>query len=358
MDGIDAAILYTNGDAVERFGPSLTIAYTPETRELVKVAIQKASACGMPDNSLDAIHAAEMAVTDLHAEAVTALLAQAKLDSSAVDLIGFHGQTIAHRPDLGWTWQIGCGARLAAATGIPVVNDLRSNDMAGGGQGAPLVPIFHAAMLKRDRRHDTIAVLNIGGVANVTWVSFKDNADEPHITAFDTGPGNAMLDDWAEVHTGIPCDTDGMMSARGTMHDDILMGLMASPYFDEAPPKTLDRDDYSIQAVRGLSADDGAATITAFIVESVVAAQEHFAHPPDIWYVCGGGRHNPTLMRRLRRRFPVIVDPVEVLGWHGDALEAEAFAYLAVRSVRGLPLSLPSTTGTARPASGGTLYRP
>jgi len=176
--------------------------------------------------------------------------------------------------------------------------------------------------------------------------------------AFDTGPGNAMLDDWAEIHTGEPIDKDGNLAARGISHEEVVMGLMASPYFDEKPPKTLDRDDFNIQAVRGLSAEDGAATLTNFVIESVVSAQSHFPAPPEAWYVAGGGRHNPTMMRRLRRRMPVLVDPVEVLGWRGDSLEAEAFGFLAVRSQRGLPLSLPGTTGCDAPTVGGVLHQP
>lgn len=358
MDGIDAAMIYTDGVRVERHGPSLTLPYTPEMREQVRDGLKMAASCAGSDNPPNSIAALEQDLTDWHADAVQELLSVTGQAADEIDVIGFHGQTLTHRPDRGWTWQLGDGGRLAGQTGIAVVNDFRTADVAAGGEGAPLVPLYHAALLARSRKHDVVAVLNIGGVANVTWVSFGNDGGDPAIIAFDTGPGNAMLDDWAEIHTGKPVDLDGNLAARGLSHEEVVMGLMASPYFDEMPPKTLDRDDFNIQTVRGLSAEDGAATLTDFVVESVVSAQSHFPKPPEAWYVAGGGRHNPTMMRRLRRRMPVLVDPVEVLGWRGDALEAEAFAFLAVRSMRGLPLSLPGTTGCEKPTSGGVAHQP
>jgi len=358
MDGVDAAMIYTDGVRVERLGPSLTVSYPSDVRERIREGLNLASSCVQNGAIPPEIKALETELTDWHAHAIEELLAVTGQKASSVDLVGFHGQTLTHRPDRGWTWQIGDGGRLAGHTGINVVNDFRSADVAAGGEGAPLVPLYHAALLQRDRRHDTVAILNIGGVANVTWVSFAGDVSDPEIVAFDTGPGNAMLDDWAQIHTGQPCDMDGQLAARGISHEEVVLGLMASPYFDEQPPKTLDRADFNIQSVRGLSAEDGAATLTDFVIESVVSAQSHFPKPPEAWYVCGGGRLNPTMMRRLRRRLPVLVDPVEVLGWRGDALEAEAFAFLAMRSVRGLPISLPGTTGSRAPMTGGVLHKP
>lgn len=358
MDGVDAALVYTDGVRVERLGPSLTLPYTPEMRDALKEAIHIASAAAIPVDTPAEVKLIEQELTDWHAEAVFELLSVTDQPASSVDVIGFHGQTITHRPDRGWTWQIGDGGRLAGATGIKVINDFRTADMAAGGEGAPMVPIYHAAMFARDQRYKTVAVLNLGGVANVTWLSFGDDPVDPQMIAFDTGPGNAVLDDWAQLHTNQAYDQDGNLSARGISHEEMVMGMMATSYFDDPPPKTLDRDDFNIQAVRGLSAEDGAATLADFIVESVVAAQSHFPQPPEAWYVCGGGRHNATLMRRLRRRMPVLVDPVEVLGMRGDALEAEAFAFLAVRSERGLPLSYPETTGCEAPTTGGTAHMP
>jgi len=358
MDGIDAAMIYTDGVTISRLGPSLTVSYPDDVRGRIRAGLDFASSFAKGSEIPEQILELERELTDWHAHAVEELLKVTGQTAADVDLIGFHGQTLTHRPDRGWTWQIGDGGRLAGRTGIPVVNDFRTADVDAGGEGAPLVPLYHAALLKRARKHETVAVLNVGGVANVTWVSFVADPENPEIVAFDTGPGNAMLDDWAQIHTGKPCDTDGILAARGISHEEVVMGMVASPYFDEQPPKTLDRDDFNIQSVRGLSPEDGAATLTDFVVESVVAAQSHFPSPPSAWYICGGGRLNPTLMRRLRRRLPVLVDPVEVLGWRGDALEAEAFAFLAARSERGLPISLPSTTGCKEPTEGGELHKP
>ncbi|MFC3050957.1 anhydro-N-acetylmuramic acid kinase [Kordiimonas pumila] len=358
MDGVDAAMIYTDGVRVERLGPSMTIPFPSDVRDRIKEGMHVAAKCGSKNDAPEVIRLLEQELTDWNAHAVEELLAITGQKKKTIDVIGFHGQTLTHRPDRGWTWQIGDGGRLAGRTGIPVVNDFRSADVAAGGEGAPLVPLYHAALLKRARKHKTIAVLNIGGVANVTWVSFANSDDEPEVIAFDTGPGNAMLDDWAEIHTGKPCDTDGNLAARGLNHEEVVMGLMASPYFDEMPPKTLDRDDFNIQAVRGLSAEDGSATLTNFVVETIVSAQSHFPRPPEAWYICGGGRQNITLMRRLRRRLPVLLDPIETIGLRGDAIEAEAFAFLAVRSRRGLPLSIPSTTGCKEPTCGGVYHVP
>jgi len=357
MDGIDIAVIYTDGESVERSGPSTSVPYTPEMREAIAAALVTASQCRDKTNPPEEITKLETLITEMHVSALNAFLDQEGLHADDIDVIGMHGQTIIHRPEHGWTWQLADGPLLASKTGVTAVTDFRSNDMENGGEGAPLVPLHHLAMLKKSRPADIIAILNIGGVANVTWLDFSKDADNPDILAFDTGPGNALLDDWALVHTGTPCDVDGALAARGVVHADVMASLMDSPYFDESPPKTLDREDFDPQVVRGLSPEDGAATLTDFVVESVCAAQSHFPKPVDAWYVCGGGRHNPKLMRRLRRRVPVMLDPVDVLGWQGDALEAEAFAFLAVRALKGLPLSVPSTTGVNKPVSGGVISK-
>jgi anhydro-N-acetylmuramic acid kinase len=289
-----------------------------------------------------------------HAEVVRALLDDSATPPAAVSAIGFHGHTILHRPEQGRTWQIGDGALLAERSGIPVVNDFRSQDVAAGGQGAPLVPVYHAALAGGLAR--PLAVLNLGGVGNVTWIG-----EDGDLLAFDTGPGNALLDDWALRHTGRPIDQDGMLARTGLFDVGALRAFRAHPYFTRRPPKSLDRDDFSKTAealVAGLGAADGAATLGAFTVAAVDLARAYFPAPPRRWLVCGGGRHNPFLMDGLRRRLGVPVDPVDVVGWDGDALEAQAFAFLAVRSLKDLPLTWPGTTGVARPLGGGRLHRP
>jgi anhydro-N-acetylmuramic acid kinase len=284
----------------------------------------------------------------LHAEAVDHFLCENP--RTEVDLVGFHGHTILHRPAERRTLQIGDGALLAGRLGLDVVGDFRSADVAAGGEGAPLAPLYHAALAAALPK--PIAVLNIGGVANVTWIGGPEE-----ILAFDTGPGNALIDDWVRRLTGSAADLDGVLARAGAVSAAHVENFLASSFFDRLPPKSLDRDDFRDVLPTGLSLEDGAATLTEMTAAAVAAAGRHFPAPAEQWLVTGGGRHNPALMEALRRRLDVPVRPVEAVGWHGDALEAQAFAYLAVRSVFGLPLSLPSTTGVPRPTCGGRLFR-
>jgi anhydro-N-acetylmuramic acid kinase len=279
---------------------------------------------------------------------VRALIAQHSI--AGVDLVGFHGHTILHRPDEGRTWQLGDGALLAGLTGIDVVCDFRSADVAAGGQGAPFAPLYHAALASGLEK--PVAVLNIGGVANVTWIG----PGASDILAFDTGPGNALIDDWALAHSGRPVDLDGALAAVGRADRAFVERFLAHAFFERAPPKSLDRDDFAGFVPTGFSPADGAATLTAMTAAAAARAAEHFPLPVRRWLVCGGGRHNPVLMAALASLVGKPVDPVEVVGWDGDALEAQAFAYLAVRSTLGLPLSLPGTTGVVRPMTGGRLF--
>ncbi len=231
-----------------------------------------------------------------------------------------------------------------------MVNDFRSADLTAGGEGAPLAPLYHRALAAD--LEQPLAVLNLGGVGNVTFL------DGETVIAFDTGPANAMIDDWALTHTGTACDVDGKLAASGRVDEAALARLMDNPYFVRKPPKSLDRNDFSAKPVAALAAADGAATLTAFTAESVARSKALLPASPRRFLVTGGGRHNPVLMAMLRQRLGVPVEPVERAGWQGDALEAQAFAFLAVRSLCGLPLSVPGTTGVPRPITGGRLHRP
>jgi anhydro-N-acetylmuramic acid kinase len=282
---------------------------------------------------------------------VNRLLERESLDPANVTAIGFHGHTILHRPREGRTWQIGDGALLARLTGIGVVCDLRSNDVAHGGEGAPLAPLYHAALCHGlDGR---AVILNIGGVANLTWVGGADEAP----VAFDTGPGNALMDEWVERWTGERFDRNGALASTGAVDAGRLATLLDNPYFDRPPPKSLDRIDFDLVALDGLNAADGAATLAAFTCATVARAARFLPAPPSRWLVTGGGRHNPVLMAGLADALGVPVAPVEAVGWDGDAIEAQAFAYLAVRSLDGLPLTLPTTTGVSAPVTGGRCFR-
>jgi anhydro-N-acetylmuramic acid kinase len=346
-DGIDAALITTDGAARLQCGAALTQAFSPEFRaRLASVMGERGSAQGP-------VAEVERELTLLHAQAVEALLEASGTPRAAVGLIGFHGQTILHAPERRRTWQIGDGALLAELTGIDVVNDFRSADVAQGGQGAPLVPLYHAAMTAALPR--PLAVLNIGGVANVTWIGTAADGGD-HLIAFDTGPGNALLDDWALRHTGQPMDRDGALARSGQVDEAVLDVLLAHPYFALPAPKSLDRDAFPPDVVDALAPADGAATLVAFTAAAVARSLALLPAPPARWLVAGGGRRNPAIMAELAARLGVPVSAVEEIGWDGDALEAQAFAYLAVRSFRGQPLTLPTTTGAPKPLSGGRLH--
>jgi anhydro-N-acetylmuramic acid kinase len=339
MDGIDAALVRTDGR--ERAEPVafLTIPYDDAFRARLRACLGG----GGP------VAEVEAELTRRHAGAVRRLLADAGVAADAVDLIGFHGHTILHAPEQRRTWQIGDGALLARETGIAVVDDFRGADVRAGGQGAPLVPLFHRALASG--LEGPVAVLNVGGVANVTWIG-RDGA----VVAGDTGPGNALIDDWVLAHAGRRYDADGDLARTGAIDAVALTELLDHPYFDRPLPKSLDRDAFDPAPVRHLSAADGAATLTAFTAFAVERVLPHLPEAPARWLVCGGGRRNRTLMAMLADRLRAPVAPVEDLGWDGDALEAQAFAYLAVRSRLGLPLSLPGTTGVPEPLTGGRFH--
>jgi anhydro-N-acetylmuramic acid kinase len=346
LDGVDAAVLVTDGERVTAQGPRLTLPYAPELRAALRTLRDRAPTLADDDPDL---RAAEAALTDRHAEAVRAVLQGAR-----ADLVGFHGQTILHRPEQRRTWQIGDAARLARATGLPVACDFRLADVAAGGQGAPLAPLYHAALAGGLAK--PLAVLNLGGVGNVTFLG-ADGA----VIACDTGPGNALIDDFVAARTGAPFDHGGALARAGQVDGRVLAGLLADPYFALPAPKSLDRQEFSARvAASGLEAlgdADGAATLVAFTARSVAAVLAHLPEVPRRWLVTGGGRHNTAIMAALADALGVAVAAVEAEGWDGDALEAQAFAYLAARVRRGLPLSLPATTGVPRALTGGRIVR-
>ena len=344
MDGIDVALIRTDGQTIQEFGPSLSLTYDEGFRDRLRSVLR----CDASDPRLIDI---EIDLTDLHARGVERLIMENGIATENIDLIGFHGQTLDHRPADGVTLQIGDGGRLASETGIPVVNDFRSNDVARGGEGAPFASLYHQALAHELDK--PVVVLNLGGVANVTWVGAGGD-----ILAFDTGPASALIDDWVARKLSQTMDIDGKLAAAGTADETILSRMLDQAYFDKKPPKSLDRRDFNLDLVGPLNAADGAATLTAFTAKSVAAAGAHFPQPAKQWMVTGGGRMNPTMMKLIADEVGVSVNPVEQVGWDGDNLEAQAFAFLGVRSVSDLPLSLPTTTGVARPMTGGRLHLP
>ncbi len=342
QDGIDAAIVETDGERHVRPLGAVTVPYDDAMRDRLRRALGSEAR----DAGIDAL---ERDLTLLHARIVQKLLNQSGIPSQRVSVAGFHGHTILHRPERRRTWQLGDGGLLGRETGIDVVADFRSADVAAGGQGAPLAPAFHAALASPLEK--PVALLNVGGVANVTWIGPTGD-----LIAFDTGPGNALIDDWMLRRRGVAVDKDGRLAATGRVDESVLAILLDNAYFAAPPPKSLDRGDFDPAAAEGLSDADGAATLTAFTAEAVARALPLLPAAPRRWIVCGGGRHNPVLMRMLAARLRVPVEPVEAIGWDGDVIEAQAFAYLAVRSLRGLPISWPGTTGVPAPLPGGRRF--
>jgi anhydro-N-acetylmuramic acid kinase len=342
MDGVDVAAIETDGEGVSWTGPSVTVPYAPALRARLDRAVRDPAAA-------DDLAALVVDLTDAHAAAVEAFVPALPANRRRVDLVGFHGHTLFHRPARRQTCQLGDGERLAARLGIDVVYDFRSADVAAGGQGAPLAPVYHRALAAALAK--PVAVLNLGGVGNVTWVGKRE------LIAFDTGPGNGLIDDWVRARTDRPYDPDGRIAAAGRIDETRLAELLAHPYFDRPPPKSLDRLAFALAPIDGLGLEDGAATLAAFTAGAVARAREHLPEPPERWLVTGGGRRNPTLMRMLADALGVAVEPIEAIGADGDALEAQAFAFMAVRSVRGLPISFPKTTGVPEPLCGGRLAR-
>ena len=343
MDGIDVAAIQTDGLQAIGFGPTLFVPYPDAFKEKLNSILGSTERTSIIDEI-------EAQLTLYHVDAVKTLMVENSLSHDDIDAIGFHGHTILHQSPkkypVGRTWQIGDAQMLADKTGIPVVGNLRENDVAHGGEGAPLVPIFQQALCKDLPK--PLAIVNIGGIANIAWIDTYD------LMAFDTGPGNALIDQWVQKHTGEPYDAGGKLASQGQIDSSILTSWLEHPYFSITPPKSLDRLDFSFSP-DGLSLEDGAATLTAFTAESIIKGISHIPHSI---FIAGGGRHNQFLMRYLQEKLSCPVKPIDILGWSSDFLESQAWAYLAKRSLKKLPITFPATTGIKEQLTGGISYQP
>lgn len=341
LDGVDVAVIDTDGREIFGFGDSYFRPYTPNEQALLR------SALGQWEAAPEVLELIENA----HAEAFSQV--------SDYDLIGFHGQTLNHAPHEGRTYQAGNGAALARRMGRPVVWDFRSEDVAQGGQGAPLAPFYHHALARHIGAKTPIAFLNLGGVGNLTWVNPQiiDPAHPDALLAFDTGPANAPVNDLVATRLGQAYDKGGILAAKGVVQRDIVAQGLAHPYFERSPPKSLDRNEFHdiLRAVSALSVEDAAATLTAFCAACIDRALEHCLHLPEALYVTGGGRHNATLMAMISAGTDVPVQSVEQIGLDGDMLEAQAFGFLAARVQARLPISAPTTTGGMTAICGGRI---
>lgn len=351
MDGIDVAFIETDGEGAVKRIAAAGYAYDADLRSAVVSAIADARDLTRCDERPGLLGQVERRLTERNVEAVEAFLTQENIRPENVAAVGYHGQTVLHRPEAGLTVQLGDGPLLAQLTGLRVVYDLRAADMAAGGQGAPLVPVYHRA-LAGSLPERPIVLLNIGGVANVTFIG-RDG----ELIAFDTGPGGALIDDWVARSSGgaQSYDKGGGLAAVGQVDEVLVAGFLKHDYFAASPPKSLDRDAFSAGLVEGLNPDDGAATLTAISAAAIARGLEHLPERPAKIIVCGGGRHNVTLSTQIARRTGIPVETAERAGFDGDSVEAEAWAYLAVRSLRGLPITFPGTTGVAAPLTGGVI---
>lgn len=351
LDGIDVALLRTDGEAVVERGPSRTYGYCDRQRDLLRKALLAAETIVDRSDRSGVLGEAEKALTGWHAEAAKGFCRETGTNIADIGLIGFHGQTVIHRPERRLTVQLGDGLALAKICGLPVAYDLRAADVAAGGQGAPLVPAYHRALASTLLQRP-MAFVNIGGVANVTWVGASDE-----LVAFDTGPGNALIDDWMVTHTGQSRDEGGATALSGRVDEAAVAQFLGDGFFEKQAPKSLDRNSFSGISLDGLSIADGAATLVAVTARSIAVSQLQMPDPPKCWIICGGGRHNAAIMAALRALLPD-VRSADDCGFNGDSMEAEAWAYLAVRSLRSLPLTYPGTTGVSRPTTGGVIANP
>ena len=353
LDGVDVALIETDGERIGAFGPTGYRAYSNSERALLRQALADAKFMTTRDAHPGVLAEAEQLVTRAHAEAVEAFLKANGIARDNIDVVGFHGQTVLHRPEQKLTVQIGDGASLAKTLGMPVVFDMRAADVAAGGQGAPLVPVYHRALAGLLNRAGPTVIVNIGGVGNITYI------DGDTLIACDTGPGNALLDDFMLRKTGEAVDRDGVTAAKGRADADWIARALGLPFFKKPPPKSLDRNDFAALTIDGMSTEDGAATLTEFTAASIALIAPLLPKVPATWIVVGGGARNPTLMQMLTERLKTAsVMRGSDLGWSGDAIEAQAFAYMAVRSLKGLPLTFPGTTGVRQPLTGGLLAKP
>jgi anhydro-N-acetylmuramic acid kinase len=347
LDGVDAAMVLTDGVSIEDFGPSAFRPYSPAEQAILRAALGQ-----WPGDP--AVAAAAEVVENAHAELLSRF--------TGAELLGFHGQTLAHDPAERGTHQCGNGAILAELLGLPTVWDFRSADVTMGGQGAPLAPFYHFALARRIGAAEPVAFLNLGGVGNLTWVDPRAIGPEAPdaLFAFDTGPANAPLNDLMLSRRGLSHDADGALAQQGSADEAFVAEVMTDPWFDLSPPKSLDRNDFAglLDHLDMMADADAAATLTAIAAAAVAAGQIHFPAPVSRILVTGGGRLNPALMAELRRRIPATILAVEEVGLDGDMLEAQAFAFLAVRVLRGLPTSGPTTTGTPALVGGGQVSRP
>lgn len=355
MDGIDLALVRTDGESVVERGPAMGVAYDPAFRKALAQSLETAKVIRNREERPGDLVDVERELTLRHASAVQDFLRRFDIAAKDVDFIGFHGQTVLHRPLDALTVQIGDGPMLARETGIAVIYDMRASDMLHGGQGAPLVPAYHAALAAgiADFAGKPIMFVNIGGISNLTFIG-----SDGEVTAFDSGPGNTLIDQWVEAEAGVPFDAGGAIASEGVVVASLASRYLDQSFFTSEKRMSLDRNDFRPPAPGEVGLHDGARTLAHVTAAAIVKSMRHLPEKPQLIVVCGGGRLNRVIMADLAElAIGARVEPAETFDFNGDSMEAEAWAYLAVRSSKGLPLTFPGTTGVRRPATGGVLAR-
>ena len=357
LDGVDMAVLDTDGETKVSFGPWSEMSMPPETRKVLEATIKAALTWPRGEAEPAIFNEARRVLVDYHLESAHQFLRHNHLKFSDFDVLGVHGQTVLHeRPKegvKGRTVQLFDGQAFADATGVPVVCDFRQADIEAGGEAAPLMPVYHRALAQNAGLELPLLVVNLGGVANITAI------DERGLTALDTGPANGLMDQWMRRYDRGDFDHGGRIAAGGKVHADKVSAYMTHDYFKASAPKSLDRYDFNLQAIEGLSFEDGLATLSAFTLQSLLAGIDLIGAKPKTVVLAGGGRHNLHLVRQITAALsPAKVVLAEDIDWRGGALEAEGFAYMAVRSLKGLPISFPGTTGVKMPLTGGRVSYP
>ncbi|PWW04353.1 anhydro-N-acetylmuramic acid kinase [Hoeflea marina] len=359
MDGIDLAEVTTDGDGTVERGQSFAVPYEAAFRRRLEAALDTAGSIEARSDRPGDLAELEREITIRHADAVEAFLKASGIPREEVGVVGFHGQTVLHRPRLGLTVQLGCGQLLADRLGIPVVYDMRANDMAQGGQGAPLVPAYHRALASSltgaHAAARPVAFVNIGGISNISYVG-----GDGTLIAFDCGPGNTLIDQWVSRHAGIPYDSGGAIASEGRVLHGLAMRYLGLPFFTAKERMSLDRNDFVLPEDGAAGLEDGARTLAFVTAAAIAHAQQHLPEKPKLWVLCGGGRLNQAIVADLNvaTRHTGAVVLAEEVGLNGDSMEAEAWGWLAVRSLKGLPLTYPGTTGVAEPVTGGVLRTP
>ncbi len=341
LDGVDASLIKTNGLNEVQVLSSLSLPYTNQEKNLLSK---------YPDLNLNTIN---KILIQSHTLITRKILEKAEISFRDIYVIGFHGQTIAHAPEKGWTWQLGNAKELSKNTGIDVVADFRSRDVHFGGEGAPLVPPYHKAIMSDKNIIRPVAILNIGGVANITWINNSGD-----LMAFDVGPGNGPINELVWQRLGLDMDTDGLYASKGKINFDLVKSILNDDFFNKKPPKSLDRsyfDEICVNSAINLTLEDAAATFVQVLTEGLIKCIKFFPEPPKLILVSGGGRKNKSIIKSLENLINIKVLLIDEEDYDGDSIEAEAFAYLAVRSKMGLPITWPETTGVNRAISGGYL---